>query len=163
MKDKIIRYFFTLLVFGIVLQACEDMFEPDKDNNYTVERAYKDPQYAQGLLDRAYILLNNDYLLEDMATDDAVSNNRNSGFLRMATGEWSSLYNPINKWNVSYDAIVNINYFLSIIDKVEWSYESSERNTNFKKRYRGEALGLRAYFYIQLLTYHGGLGENNEK
>lgn len=162
MKNKIIKYFFILLTFSIALQACEDMLEPDKDNNYTIDRAYKDPAYAEGLLDRAYLLLGNNYLLEDVATDDAVSNDRNNGFLRMATGEWSSLYNPISKWNVSYDAIVNMNYFLSVIDDIEWSYESPERNANFKKRYRGEALGLRAYYYIQLLRYHGGEAENGE-
>lgn len=162
MKNKIIIQLVILIFTGLLIQSCEDMLEPEKDNNYTVDRAYKDPVYAQGLLDRAYLMLPGDYSFNDVATDDLVSNNRANVYLRMATGEWSSQFNPMETWSNSYDAIFNLNYFLSIVDKVEWSWRDEERNNEFIKRYTAEALGMRAYFYIQLLINHGGIGENNE-
>lgn len=159
------NYKYLLLLFLVItIGACEEMLEPDPENIYTTERALKEPSFAQGLLDRAYVagVLANEYTLEDVATDNAVSNNKDNAYLRMATGEWSAIYNPINVWNASYNAIFHLNFFLSIVDDVEWSWKSENRNQMFAKRFKGEALGLRAYYYLRLLTYHGGIGENGD-
>jgi len=151
-----------VLLIWITLGACEKLLEESKDNQYTLERALKEPRFAEGILLSAYRSIPNSYVLDEVATDDAVSNEKNDNFLRMATGEWSAINNPMNKWSTSYDAIFNINYFLSIVDEVPWSWQSDVRSGLFKNRFEGEALALRAYFYYQLLISHGGKAANGE-
>lgn len=158
MKAKIL----LVLLLGLTMSACELFTEPGLDNQYTEDRVFKDPAFAEGILLRSYRLLPTDYRFEEVATDDAVTNERGNSFLRMATGEWSAQFNPLDNWGSAYDAIFNINYFLSVVDKVEWSWQSPERNAAFRDRFKGEALALRGYFYFQLLERFGGLGENGE-
>jgi starch-binding outer membrane protein, SusD/RagB family len=161
MRMNSIKKIFLLLFLGIMMGACEEMFDPDKDNSYDLQRALKDPSFANGILDRAYVLLPNSFSAEDVATDNAVSNVKNNNFLRMATGEWSSIFNPLNVWNSSYDAIFHINYMLMVIDKNEWAAESQNYKDLTIKRLRGEALGLRGYYYMRLLIHHGGMSSDN--
>lgn len=158
MKAKIL----LVLFLGSVLSACELLTEPELDNQFTEDRVLRDPAFAEGLLLRSYRLLPTDYTFEEVATDDAVSNQRGNGYLRMATGEWSSQFNPLDNWGSSYDAIFNLNYFLSVVDQVEWSWQSAARNEEFRARFKGEALALRAYFYFQLLERFAGVGSNGE-
>ncbi|MEA4935850.1 hypothetical protein SDC9_89916 [bioreactor metagenome] len=155
-----IKIFLMLLFFGAIFGACEKILEPDKDNQYMLDRVLNDPAFAEGILLRAYQLLPSEYTQEDVATDNAVSNNKSNGYLRMATGEWSAIYNPVSVWTDSYNALFNINYFLSVVDKVNWSWQSETRKEMFAKRFKGEALALRAYFHMRLLIHHGGI--NNE-
>lgn len=147
-----------LLFLGAVFGACEEILEPDKDNQYTQNRVLNDPAFAEGILLRAYQLLPGEYTQEDAATDNAVSNDKSNIYLKLATGEWTSIYNPISVWTDSYNAIFNINYFLSIVDTVNWSWQSEKRKEMFAKRYKGEALALRGYYHMRLLMNHGGIG-----
>jgi starch-binding outer membrane protein, SusD/RagB family len=158
MKSKI----FIVLFLGLIASACEMLTEPENDNQFTDDRVFKDPAFAEGILLRSYRLLPTDYTFEEVATDDAVSNQRGNGYLRMATGEWSSQFNPMDNWGTAYDAIFNINYFLSVVDDVAWSWQSADRNAMFRDRFKGEALALRGYFYFQLLERFGGVGANGE-
>lgn len=158
MKSKIIIFLFL----GLLLGSCELFTEPGLDNQFTKDRVYKDPSFAEGLLLRAYGLLPTGYSLDEVATDDAVTNDRGNGYLRMATGEWSSQFNPQNNWNAAYDAIYNLNYFLSVVDDVQWSWQSEDRNEMFRKRFKGEALALRGYYYFKLLERFGGVATNGE-
>lgn len=158
MKSKII----IVLFLGLMFSACEMLTEPGLDNQFTDSRVFKDPAFAEGILLRGYRLLPTEYTFEEVATDDAVTNERGNGYLRMATGEWSPQFNPLDNWGTTYDAIFNLNYFLSVVDDVEWSWQSAERNTAFRDRFRGEALALRGYFYFKLLERFGGVGQNGE-
>lgn len=158
MKSKIL----LVLFLGLSLSACELLTEPGLDNQFTDDRVLKDPAFAEGILLRGYRLLPTNYSFEEVATDDAVSNERGNGYLRMATGEWSAQFNPLDNWGTTYDAIFNLNYFLSVVDHVEWSWQSSDRNQMFRDRFRGEALALRGYFYFKLLERFGGVGSNGE-
>jgi len=150
------------IFLGSILGACEKFTEPGKDNQYTQERVMKDPAFAEGILLNGYKALPNAYNLdEEAATDDAVSNDNFSGFRRMATGEWSSKFNQFDNWATSYNAIYNLNFFLSIVDSVEWSWQSPARNALFKKRFKAEARALRGYLYYRLLVRFGGIGTDN--
>jgi starch-binding outer membrane protein, SusD/RagB family len=119
MKMNPLKIFLVTLFLGLLIGGCEKFTTPGKDNQYTVERMYKDPSFAEGLLVNVYKSLPNAYNLEEVATDDAVSNDKLNGYLRIATGEWTASYSPISKWNSAYNSIFNLNYFLSIINKVE--------------------------------------------
>jgi len=162
MKREKIFSFFIVILLGIFIVSCEDVFEPPQHNFYGKERIYKDAAFAEGLLLTAYNALPSSYNFDETATDDAVSNVTNSNFTRMAIGEWSSQFNPQSAWNSAYQQLYYLNYFLSVVDKVEWSWESDVRRKLFKERFTGEARALRAWYNFELLKRHGGLSADGQ-
>jgi len=155
-----------LIISGLFLISCNDFLGPDDDNHSGTARLYTDPAFAEGLLLNGYVGWLNNYALDEVATDDAVTNVKGSSYQRMATGEWSALYNPISVWNSAYTRLYYINYFLSIMDKVDWAWDdrasrSSLRDSLFKQRFTGEAKILRAWYNFELLKNHGGLATDN--
>lgn len=163
MKMNSIKVYIGLMLLGFFIGACE-MLEPGLDNQDGYDRILKDPAFCEGLLSDAHMRLPTAYSFNEVATDDAVSNENANVYRRMATGEWSSQFNPFNStdqgWAPSYASIYNINYFLTVVDKTQWSHLSEVRNNYFKKRFKGEAYALRGYFYSQLLTNYGGIATN---
>ncbi len=156
-----IKIFLLMLFLGISMVGCDTFLEPSPDNQNPYSRILKDAAFAEGLLTNGYVRIPTAYSLNDVATDDAVSNDNTNGYRRMATGELSSLYNPLDVWANAYAAIYNLNYFLTIVDKVEWSWQDQVRNNHFKTKFRGEALALRGYFYQLLLSNYGGVGADD--
>ncbi len=149
--------YIILLTIAMVLNGCEELLEPSDDNHRTLQDIYDDPALAEGLLMNAYTRLpTNSYSFNDVATDDAVTNDKFSGYLNMATGQWSSINNPVDQWNNSYTAIMYLNLFLAETDSVNWSYRSDTARMLFNARHKGEAYGLRALFMLNLLKAHGG-------
>lgn len=151
-----------LLLLVLVLPGCS-MFEPEDDNHATFDRVFDDPAFAEGLLIRAYTYIpTNDYRWDEVATDDAVTNDQLSSFMRMATGEWSSLYNPQSIWDNCNRAILYINQFLDVVEEVPFKWTDPSHNALFVRRLKGEAYGLRGLFKYFLLRNHGGVGANGE-
>lgn len=151
------KYFIIILPVLMVLSGCEELLEPLDDNHHTLEDIYNNPSYAEGLLLNAYSRIpTNGYSFNDVATDDAVTNDKFSNYLNMATGQWSSFNNPVSQWGNSYTAIVYLNKFLNETDKVNWSYKNDVAKRLFNDRHKGEAYGLRALFMYYLLQAHGG-------
>ena len=98
---------FKLLAFLPLLTACDDLFEPALENNRDLEAMYKEPSYAQGILANAYIILPYETSpTSDLATDDAVTNEISSNYLRMATGSWTANNNPVSQWQNRFTAYV---------------------------------------------------------
>ncbi len=154
---KRIFYILLLLTTGLLLNSCQKYLSPEPDNRLTEEEMLANPAYWEGLLLEAYGRLPGNYNFnEDVASDDAVTNDKNSGARRLATGEWSSSFYPFNKWNSSYGAIFYINSFLEKFRQVQWSWESSQVDRLHRQRLDGEAHGLRAWFELTLLQHHGG-------
>lgn len=160
---KNLKIFSLLLLLPLLFGACEDLLEPENDNHATVDRIYQDPMFAEGLLMNAYLKVPT-YTLNgsDVATDDAVTNNKLNPYLRMATGEWSALYNPVSQWDNCNSAILYLNNFLSIIDTVTWKWTSEELNALYARRFKGEAYALRGLFKYHLLVTIAGQGANNQ-
>ncbi|MEI6275307.1 MAG: RagB/SusD family nutrient uptake outer membrane protein [Prolixibacteraceae bacterium] len=155
-----IQIFSILTVSLLVFTACK-FLEPENDNHSTLERIYDDPSYAEGLLIRAFTYIpTNDYRWDEVATDDAVTNDKLNSYMRMAKGEWSALYDPQNLWDNSNRAILYINEFLSIVDTINWKWTSPEQNNLFIRRLKGESYALRGMFKFFLLRNHGGIGSN---
>lgn len=160
MKFKTIYFLFLGLL--LVLPACS-MLEPEDDNHSTFNRVFEDPNFAEGLLIRAYTFIpTNDYRFDEVATDDAVTNDRFSSFMRMATGEWSALFNPQDLWTNSNRAITYINEFLTIVNDVPWKWTDEELNDLYIRRLTGEAYALRGLFKYYLLRNHGGMDPNGQ-
>lgn len=156
-------YFFLILILSMSFFSCENIFESENENLGTMDRIYQSPAFAEGLLMTAYIKLpSNSLSFNDMATDDAVSNDKTNSFLRMATGQWSAIYNPVGVWTSSLSGIFYINKFLTVVDSVQWKWSSSELNSLYKIRFKGESYALKGAFEYYLLMTTGGVGSNGE-
>ncbi|MEI7828211.1 MAG: RagB/SusD family nutrient uptake outer membrane protein [Prolixibacteraceae bacterium] len=154
------KIFALSMVSLLVVSACK-FLEPENDNHSTFNRVYNDPSYAEGLLIRAFTYIpTNDYRWDEVATDDAVTNDKLNSYMRMAKGEWSALYDPQNLWDNSNRAILYINEFLSIVDTIDWKWTSPEQNKLFIRRLKGESFALRGMFKYYLLRNHGGFGSD---
>jgi hypothetical protein len=160
---KLFKIFSLLLVSLLVFSTSCELLEPKDDNHSTIDRVYNDPTFAEGLLLRAFTYIpTNSYQWDDVATDDAVTNDKLNIFLRMAKGEWSAQNNPQNLWDEGNRAILYINHFLSVVDDIPWKSTSEEQNDLFIRRLKGEAYALRGMFKYYLLRNHGGIGTNSE-
>lgn len=169
---KIYKIFSLLLVGAITFNSCE-MLEPNNDNHSTLDRVFLDPSYAEGLLIMAFNNIpTNDYRWDDVATDDAVTNMKVQDassatfkyfdYMRMATGGWSSNFNPQNLWDNGNRSILYINKFLSVVDSIPWKKTSKEQNDLFIRKLKGEAYALRGMFKYYLLRNHGGIGSGSD-
>ncbi|WP_300724614.1 RagB/SusD family nutrient uptake outer membrane protein [uncultured Bacteroides sp.] len=159
MKLKHILFSTALLA---TLAACDDMFEPALENNRGVEEMYSDPNYAMGLLGYGYAILPyENSSVSDVATDDAVTNDKASSYMQMALGSWSSNNDPMSQWQARKAAIQYLNTFLQIVGNVTWA-EKEANNTMFIDKLSGEAYALRALNYYYLLMAHGGKTESGE-
>ena len=161
MKKNILFLTISLLLM-FYFPSCE-MLDPENDNHRTSSSLLEDPEFAEGLLMRAYTFIpTNNYSFDEVATDDAVTTNKFSSYLRMATGEWSSTYNPQDSWTNGHKAITYINQFLSIVDDVPFKWTDPELNDLYVRRLTGESYALRGLFKYFILRNHGGFSESNE-
>lgn len=143
-------------MFLLLFTACDDLFEPAIENNRDLDAMYGEPDYAQGIIANAYILLPyNTSPTSDVATDDAVSNDNTNTWRSMATGSWTAQNDPTSQWKNCFNAIQYLNMFLERVDRVEWSSVENVQ-TLFVDRFKGEAYGLRAIYMYYLLRAHGG-------
>ena len=148
-------------VATVALTACDDLFEPAIENNQDISQMYTDPQFARGIMDNANLVLpyeENPANMTDVATDNAVSNDINNNYKKMAAqGIWTSQNNPINQWETRYHAIQYLNLFLENADQVRWDYSSEALNEMHKDNYKGNAYALRGLHFFYLLRAHCGM------
>lgn len=155
-----------LILFALLgICSCEDMFEPAKENTRQEDAFVEESKYAHGLLIYAYDRL--PYITTsqtDVATDDAVTNVKNSAYLNMATGTWAAdnQNNPMNVWEACRDGVQYANKFLTLVADTKWTPSSQEKQKMFVDRLRGEAIGLRAIFYYHLLQAHAGYADDGK-
>ena len=138
------------------------MFSPAIEDHKSIETGHEDPVFAVGILGNAYTRNPyNSQSFNDVATDDAVTNQTGDSFLKMATGGWTSANNNMEQWGTCKMAIQYLNLFLEQVGSV--SFADDERiNKMFIDRHRGEALGLRAMNMFYLIQAHGGWTANGE-
>ncbi|WP_298767189.1 RagB/SusD family nutrient uptake outer membrane protein [uncultured Polaribacter sp.] len=155
-KYLLATLFFTCLV------ACENFFEPIDENRLDFEYVSGDPESAEGLLLQGYSRLVDQYSFTEAATDDAVNNQLNNGFKRMALGELNAQFNPTSRWN-NYQNVFFLNRFLEIVNAGEIVWNRDEVISDlFNKRLKGEALALRALHHFYVLQAHAGVGTSGE-
>ena len=86
---KLSRLLLISAVF-VSLTSCDDLFEPALENNQDISEMYKNPEFARGILDNAYLALPySTSPFTDVATDDAVTNANSEEYFnykKMATG-----------------------------------------------------------------------------
>lgn len=145
-----------LLAISCLFVSCEDMFTPQIENNLDLDYIYNNASYAQGLLANGYTRIPIDsWSFNDVATDDAVSNDNSNSYRKMASGTWAADNNPMDRWTTCRSAIHYLNLFLNKADKVNWASDALVAEM-FNDRMKGEAYGLRGMYMYYLLQAHGG-------
>lgn len=153
----------VFLLLGTSLFSCKKFLEPNPDNRLTEDQVLDIPAYTEGLLLNAYAAMPSQTSFDlDVISDDAVSNNPNSAFRQMATGSYTSSYNPASVWEQAYKQIYYINSFLQNYKRVVWDAKNNTISELHMKRLTGEAYGLRAWWEFQLLKYHAGKIKSGE-
>lgn len=150
-----------IILFGMVAMAftaCDDLIDPALENNMDITQMYTNPEIARGILDNAWLVLPFDENpTTDVATDDAVSNDVDNSYKKMALGQWTASTNPMNQWEARYHSIQYCNLFLENTDQVEWSYSNPALSTMYNDNYKGNAYGLRGLHMFHLLRAHCGM------
>lgn len=154
---------FYLLMLCMFFCSCKKILSPADENNRSLSDIYNDAAFAEGLLLNGYVRLpHGSYSFNDVATDDAVSNHPDNSFRLMATGNWSSINNPLDRWTGAFAAIQYLNLILKEASQVKWATSGQYTKEMFNDRVMGEAYGLRALFMYHLLQAHGGWGSDNK-
>lgn len=154
MKTKnIIKLTSLLLLFA----ACDDVFEPQIENNRDIETIMKQNSNALGLMIVGYNRLPyQDGSVYDVATDDAVTNDENDSYRYAALGFWNSGSDPFGRYNNERSTIQYLNLFLEeAAGKINWAYTPLE-NQLLDNRFKGETYALRALHLYELLRRHSG-------
>lgn len=114
--------------FLMAFSACDDLFEPAVENFKEPSDLENMPSWAVGLLGHAYIgnplgENANNWSFTEVATDDAVSNDVNNDYRKMAAGSWRSDNTPgdLNRWQNLRASWQYLNQFLEISENVEWA------------------------------------------
>ena len=160
---KNISKLILLSAVTVSLASCDDLFDPAIENIKDVNSMYNEPTYADGILGDAYILMPySNGSVNDVATDDAVSNDNANGWRTIAGGAWTSQTGLSNdNWRDRNASIQHLNTFLENADKVTWAVDENV-NQMFIDRVMGEAYGLRALNLYFLLQNYGGKTASGE-
>ena len=146
----------TFVALVTTFSACDDLFDPALENAQTIDQVFQNATSAQGILGYAYANLPFETKsTTDVATDDAVTNNLDSGYRDMALGSWTSNNDPMSQWVARKATIQYLNIFLDNVDEVLWS-RTPHMQEMFMDHVRGEALALRALNMYYLIRNHGG-------
>lgn len=158
MKNKL--YIFITLILSVVFASCDDLFSPLEENVRNKDVMYKEAAFAEGLIAYAYAQIPaNGLSFNDVATDNAVSNDFGNNWLKMSTGQWtSSSWESTNLWNKCYSTILYLNTIIEESDYVNWAADEDARLL-FTLRMKGEAYGLRALFMYHLLQAYSGYSD----
>lgn len=159
---KFHRYLYFPVFLGL-LTSCSDVFEEKHNENIDEKYVWSVPGYAQGVLYNAYKAMSKvpDYYdgnFLDAATDNAVTNKYGSSLYKMVTGNISQVSDPLGNWSTCYNQFQYINKFLErgLGDDVLYDLVDTEKDAAYKKRLKGEAHFLRAYWGFELLQHYGG-------
>ncbi|KJF43536.1 RagB/SusD family nutrient uptake outer membrane protein [Draconibacterium sediminis] len=158
---NLIKYIIIMSVFTAIV-SCDTLLDPIDENRLDYDFVSSDPASAEGILLNGYSRLVDQFTFIDAATDDAVNNQLDNNFKRMALGELNAQFNPASRWN-NYESILWVNKFLEIIEAGEIVWTSDEQmNEMFYLRMEGEALALRGLHHFYALQAHAGVGTSGE-
>ncbi len=156
------KHLISILLFLFVMSSCENFLDlKPTDGTYEDEFVWSNPSFARGVLFSAYssfpirpnTMGEGEFI--EISTDDAVTNNLNSGNRIFSMGGLSPTSNAIDCWNREYELIRNINLWLE--NGLTLRYHSDPNvNIELIERYTGEALAMRAYIHWKLLKHYGG-------
>jgi hypothetical protein len=155
------KYIFVILIFSVLFASCTDLIDPEQENIRDKNTTYKEPNFGLGLLTQGYTRIpTNNWSFSEVATDDAVTNDFNNGYLKLATGQWTAANNAASVWTSCNSGIQFMNIIINDVQNMKFSDDPIVDNL-FKERIKGEAYGLRAIFLYNLLQAHAGWVNGN--
>lgn len=148
-----------ILASAALLTACDDVFTPAAENMKDINEMENDPIMARGFVLTAYRNLPN-YEVgtgTDVATDDAVTNEKGANWSKYATGSWTvQSWDPTGRWNNDLSSMQYLYIFLnSNVSNIGFLKNVNE-NKLMQRRLTGEAYGLLATHAYYLLRAHAG-------
>ena len=146
----------------LTLSSCADLFEPAIENKQDITQMFQDKEFARGILGSAYLQLPySGSSVSDVATDDAVSNDPDNDYKKVAMGGWAANQDPFSQWQGRYNAIQYCNIMLENVDQVEWSGDPM-LNQLYIDHFKGNAYAMRGLQFFYLLRAHAGVTASGE-
>lgn len=163
-------FLYAALPFVFALSACQDVLDAKIDGDYGDNYAWNLPDKAQGVLYLAYDAIpknwDSDYsgVFLDAATDNAVTGDLTSNIYDLAQGGISNSNNPVSNWKEAYKQFYHINSFLErgLGSNVTYKLSDNGLDAQYKRRLKGEAYFLRAWWATELLKVYGGVSDDGE-
>lgn len=160
-----LRNIFMILASAALLTACDDVFTPAAENMKDINEMENDPIMAKGFVLTAYRNLPN-YEVgtgTDVATDDAVTNEKGANWSKYATGSWTvQSWDPTGRWNNDLSSMQYLYIFLnSNVSNIGFLKNANE-NKLMQRRLTGEAYGLLATHAYYLLRAHAGFDDEGK-
>lgn len=162
MKNR--KYLIVILIAVLGFTNSCDVLEPEDSDVYYIDDVTSVVTFAEGILINAYrnIPAGHQTFNLSYASDDALTNDVNSGIKNVVAGGWTDANNPFSMWNTSYESIFYLNSFFDIMDEVVWEEDDDVTNELYAEKLKGEAHALRAWNYFHLLQAHAGLGTDGQ-
>jgi len=164
---NILKYMIAGLV--VLFAGCQDYLEPYPNGDRSDEDIWVYPEMAQGLVGQVYDFMPRNYNDDegaylDCATDNAVSTSTTRSIRNISVGAWTTSNDPFDGyWERDYRGISSLNRFLEDDKGFNTRYMVEPLlDSLLRTRLQGEALGMRAWFYWDLLQKYGGKGENGQ-
>lgn len=163
-----------IIISQLLLFSCEDVLDRKTISQWPENKVWNIPELAEGVLTQAYAAIDVtpdcfDGNFLDAATDNAITNAYSSNIYRLANGNYSAANNPIGNWDKCYNQMQNIHEFMEKGLRDDLIYVLTNdgtaddvANAETKKRLRGEAYFLRAWWGFQLLQRYGGRTDDGE-
>ena len=165
----VVRHRYAIIVFCMITSACS-FLDLAPDGSYNDENFDDYPELMRGFVDKVYYEYmpssyhSNYYMLLSAITDDAVYRSETNIFRKFATGNAIKTDNPFaSKWSSNYTAINYLNMFLHENRGYNTKYMTdAEADQALRNCLQGDAYGLRAWMYFDLLRVWGGKGNNGK-
>lgn len=151
------------------LVSCNDIWDEKINNEWDGHYVWGVSEIAEGVLYNAYKAIPNrpdcyDGNFLDAATDNALTRVYDSSVYKIASGALSVNNNPLDNWGNCYQQFQYINSFLEngLTDDIKYDKLDEELDFAYKKRLKGEAYFLRAFWGFRLLQQYGGRTDDGE-
>lgn len=159
-----IRTIMPVAAIAVAMASCTEINDyPDGSINF--DDIFTSELRTAGWLNNCYLPMSSmacgsgfstSHSFLDAATDNAhdVDDVEGGGMAQWNAGTATISNNPLkglDKWEYYYEGIANCNI---LIHNIEKAYILEEGN---RERYRAEAYGLRAFYYLQLAKIYGGV------
>ncbi len=143
------------MALSLGVMSCDDVFEPAPERFWDEAYLQSHGDIAEGILDIAYSANPmGSYSWNEVATDDAVSNQANNAWTTMATGSWKADNSQVSRWDLR-TIVQYMNIFLK--NNENTLYVNDEKaNKLFQMRNKGEAYAFRALMNYYLLEAYAG-------
>ncbi|MBE7170881.1 MAG: RagB/SusD family nutrient uptake outer membrane protein [Williamsia sp.] len=164
---KTLHFLIPLTLLLCMQSACKKNVDDGvihQTGEITQPQLVQNPSFVKGFLDNTYNFLQVRYDLDSngamlaAASDEAVNSNVNSPVYTLVNGTWGPSRTFDDSYSNYYSGIRKANLFLSSISKGEIVPVNAVLTVDsLRKRWRGEAFFLRAFFHFELVKRYGSV------